>query len=739
MEFFNTPFLFALAAAAVPILIHLIHRRKSKVISFSTLLFLRQIDRRIARRHRIREFFILVLRAAVLSFLALALARPMLLPKGIPMGRRPPMARVLVVDDSLSTRRVEMGRSIFEKNRTLGLLLLEDLQPDDAAALLFTSSDGGEEKAALLRRCAPLLARLRNHVPTFGKGNPAEVLQTASRLLAAAPFPLKEILVLTDLQASEWRESLEALRTEHLFKDNHVQFLVSPVPVRTDLAVTKASVIPAGGERSGEWLLEGEVRNFSPQKGEGLLSLFLNGVKVREEPVSVPSEGSVPVNWRVKSKEAEAVRGALCLSSDILPENNTRFFIIPAKSHYSVLLFRKDPVPSLWNDPAFFIVRALDPMEEGKGAGVEIDRVDETNLDTRTLGEYDVVLLLDPPAYGPELKDSLEEYVKEGGALLLFSRPETNPEALAEVLGELLPAVPEGTVSLPLGKPFSLEPADPDHPVLRSLASLQPPLNWDGPKFLKIMRLSLSQEGKSRVLLRFRGEVQDGRGSPALVEGTLGKGRVLLFAFSADLSGADLPIRIPFVPMVRSFCAYLAQESQNTQELEVGSSLERRYPEDTPVRKVALLIQCEAGAGLREESSLPVPAGGRSLPLHLGEVLQPGIYCITETSSDEKREEWFLAHIPQQENEPSPLSFQAVEAILPGTALHGTGEAGELPPLPSAEKKGVDLMIPLCFLVLALLLLEGSLSSLRKKRTMEKRAEEPGRMPAPKEYAEERA
>ena len=73
-------FLLGLSAIALPALIHLIHRRRRRVVPFSTLRFLLQTDRRSARRHRIVDLLVLFLRMLLLALLALALAQPYLRP-----------------------------------------------------------------------------------------------------------------------------------------------------------------------------------------------------------------------------------------------------------------------------------------------------------------------------------------------------------------------------------------------------------------------------------------------------------------------------------------------------------------------------------------------------------------------------------------------------------------------------------------------------------------------------------
>ena len=93
-------FLVAAAAAAAPIVLHLLHRRNPKPFPFSTLRFLQAAVAKTRRSHHVTQFLILLLRVLIILLLALAFARPRLPAGGfLPEG---PRTLVLVVDSSAS-------------------------------------------------------------------------------------------------------------------------------------------------------------------------------------------------------------------------------------------------------------------------------------------------------------------------------------------------------------------------------------------------------------------------------------------------------------------------------------------------------------------------------------------------------------------------------------------------------------------------------------------------------------
>ena len=85
MNFLNPLFLFGLAAAAIPVLIHLFTRRKPREVRFPSLEFLAEVNQSEIRRLRLKQWLLLALRTLAVALLAMAMARPSM--KGGAAGR----------------------------------------------------------------------------------------------------------------------------------------------------------------------------------------------------------------------------------------------------------------------------------------------------------------------------------------------------------------------------------------------------------------------------------------------------------------------------------------------------------------------------------------------------------------------------------------------------------------------------------------------------------------------------
>ena len=99
LGFANPALLYGLAAASVPILIHLLNRRKYREVPWAAMRFLLAAVRKNRRRVRVEQWLLLAVRTLIILLVVAAMARPFLESMGVVIvGRR--VHRVLVLDAS---------------------------------------------------------------------------------------------------------------------------------------------------------------------------------------------------------------------------------------------------------------------------------------------------------------------------------------------------------------------------------------------------------------------------------------------------------------------------------------------------------------------------------------------------------------------------------------------------------------------------------------------------------------
>lgn len=98
----NSTLLWALAAVAVPILIHFLTRRKLRVVAVSTIAFLKRLERENIRRLKLRQLLLLLLRMLIVALLVLAFARPTMRQQTSALAQRARATAVIILDNSMS-------------------------------------------------------------------------------------------------------------------------------------------------------------------------------------------------------------------------------------------------------------------------------------------------------------------------------------------------------------------------------------------------------------------------------------------------------------------------------------------------------------------------------------------------------------------------------------------------------------------------------------------------------------
>ncbi|MDH3458913.1 MAG: BatA and WFA domain-containing protein [Gemmatimonadota bacterium] len=191
--------LLGLVAAAVPIVLHLIARRRPPTVVFPAIQYLVDTTRQHQRRLKLRNLLLLVLRTALIVALVLAAAAP-----SVPMTGAPghaPGALVLVLDNSASSGAVVDGVPIIDGLREAALAVLANATPDDALWLLL--ADGVARRGG---RDA-LQATVADIRPSDQRLDLGAAVVVADDILAVDQRP-GEIIVLSDMQASAITEAV---------------------------------------------------------------------------------------------------------------------------------------------------------------------------------------------------------------------------------------------------------------------------------------------------------------------------------------------------------------------------------------------------------------------------------------------------------------------------------------------------------------------------------------------------
>lgn len=230
LSFTATPWLWLLALAGLPFLIHLAGNRPRRTIVIPTARFFHMSRTGASRRSRVRHWLLMVIRSATVAAIILAFARPVwntnaprVQPARNAVGIRDtsgtfvhlpdsnsPQHIVIIIDVSASMQRTTDGRSLFSEAVHEARRVLATLQPgSDQAAVILAGLAPAPLLPLLTSDIQELSRRLDAAAPTWEHADFRRATRFAARLLgralAADPHSTRnEILILTDMQAGQW-------------------------------------------------------------------------------------------------------------------------------------------------------------------------------------------------------------------------------------------------------------------------------------------------------------------------------------------------------------------------------------------------------------------------------------------------------------------------------------------------------------------------------------------------------
>lgn len=570
-----------IAAAALPVLIHLWSRRKFREESWAAMEFLLAAMRKNARRIQLEQWLLLAVRTAILVLLALALADPQLsLLSGWTGGSAGGQRHVvLVLDGSYSMDYRSQDKTRFDAARDLAKQLVADGSQGDGYTLLvmgqppqvvipqpaFDVEDVSEEIDALRQ-------------PHGGASLPATLAEVETILRQAEQaqprLVQRQVVFFTDLQQQTWGEVASSDSGQRLARIEKLATLVLVdlgEPGLPNLAVSRLEASQPLVTTRGEVTLSAEIQSFARQDAPRQAVEFLvDGQRIADERVDVPAGGRTTVSaaHRFQSPGDHVVE--VHLTDDALAIDNRRWLSVPVREAIRVLAVAGRPAG------ARHIALALNPRPEERGA-IEVTEVAESALVETDLSAYDCVVLSNVGRFSREEAGVLRRHLDRGGGLIVFLGDQVQAESYNQQLAGDDPqsrVLPARLGEFAAEAQYGLDPLEYRHPIVAPFRGheasglLTTPI-W---KYVELEPFS-----EARIALAVGG-------NPALVEERIGRGRSILFASAASPDSLDRSTNPPtpwtalsawpsFPPLVHEMLSLAVSGRAEGRNVLVGDDL----------------------------------------------------------------------------------------------------------------------------------------------------------------------
>jgi hypothetical protein len=708
-NFLNPIILFAAGVAVLfPLLIHIFNRQKVKKILFSSLLFLRSLEKTRMRRVKIKEYLLLIIRSLIILLVVAAFARPAIRGSfATKIGAHAKTSIVILLDNSYSMGYETKEGPVFKLAKEKAKKILGQLKEGDEATLILFASQ----------------PKLINPRPTYDfknqikfldeeaklsaeKTDAGEALKKAYEILRNSKNLNQEIYLITDMEKSGW----SSVHTGFLSSQNKKAklYLVDVSPAeKHNLCIEEIDFSNQLIEKGKPFQISATIVNYTSQPVTNLLvGLYLDGRRVTQTDTDIEKGGKVTVKFAPTVEEAGIHTGFFELTDDDLLIDNRRFFAFKIPEKIDVLLVGENERDTR------YLNLALNPLNL-TDASKEVTRMSKSALSGIDFNKYQVVIFSNLSRLTDVQLTNLERFVQRGGGVFFILGDNIDPEFYStQIIKKFF--------NLNLGAPlastknaggfFRLEKFDLDHPIFQVYRDVEKE-KLPAVKFYSIFELP---EGRDiKVIARFN------LGKPALLEKSSGAGKVLLLTAPVDESQGDLVVHPFFVPFVNRAAEYLASDlSRLDEDILVSSKVIRELPPDLTDKGIELVNPQMKKIAIQPSFS---DRDGQTdqLILRIDDTDSPGIYNLLASASfssgGEEVVDRFAVNIDPKDSDPQKIEKSEVEKKLGDLSFFYINPQDDIEKSILQSRYGKELWKTFLWIAFGLLALEMYLARSRKK------------------------
>ena len=645
--FLNTLLLYGTALGAVPVIIHLLNKRRFRPVTWAAMEFLLNAIQKNARRLQLRDIILMLIRTAAVICLALALARPAISARSI-LGSGIKTGAVILLDNSLSMGYNNGSETRFDAAKRLTKKVLSQLDQGSWCALFTFNDDVKMPLGDPSQDLGYMEQELeRSAVLSDGGTNVEKALLSAKKLFDTHPEykqSNREIYVITDMQAKAWDSREASGGFSKLLKELSASAAVYLVNAG-DAGIENVAVIDFAPtdtlvtvDMPVSFIVK--IKNFGQTDIKGLsIDFFVDPKGADDKPlertaVSVGAGEVASATFETRFMQGGDHRIEVRLDNDRLLADNRRYCSIEVvdESHILVVDGKEQHADDpLSNESGFlrFALSPRDPENPDKQNALVTETVPYYKLSDKNLLNYQAVVLANVSKLPDATVTVLERQVRSGMGLMIFLGDQTDPVLYNSMLAKLLPAkinpawgdapALDGNAT-PAAFSFATAPEKLSHPIMSDFNNPE-----YGAEFLSAVQVYRgfelevpAKDDSVRVVAWLS------NGKPAVIERKVGMGYVLLFAMPATTAWSNLPTQPAFTILMLRAANMLTLGNRLPKNLPVNASIHAILPlsdQNTMARITPPM------PGQRKDIRPEVTTDGRSA-LEFGETDKAGFYEV---------------------------------------------------------------------------------------------------------------
>jgi len=710
MNFLNIILLGGAAAASLPLLIHLLHKSRFKVVPWAAMHLLdpRQLAQK--RRIRMENLLLLLVRCLIPVVLALLMARPVLRGMSGWLGTAR-MSAVVLLDNSYSMEVGTRERTTFIQARDAASQILRSLARGSEVAVLLMGGVPGpllEEPTFDTDRADRELVKLETG---YGSAAVPESLEMGVGVLGKLHEAHRELIVISDFQKVSWAEAEDADRSRvaNLLK----QLPVTPGVTFMQIGREDKNNVSVQSLEFSRFLLgvgqrfqvRANLRNWGDSPYQDLRVYFrVDGQERSAAQVSLgPREDGQVLFTHAFETAGSHVIAVEADAADSLKADNVLLASVPVWDRLPVLLISGNLGREPLAGETDFLEIALRPYNAVKTTLADLITttvIEPRQLDAKQLKDQRVVVLANVPQLDAKQVALLEEFVRGGGGLLVFPGNGIKTEWYnTKLAGEGKGLFPWRLTALEGGleetaAQSTILAQHYEHPALTlfndprqgSLATANIRL-W-----YKLTALSNGTTNDVPFVL-----ARLSNGDPFLVEKKFGDGTVIACSGPCSAEWSNLPLRPFYLPLMQQLVTYLAAKFDPPRNVDIGRPLIAVLP--AALGGKTLELTDPAG---RKHHLIATNAAGRAL-VTCNETRRPGLYILHPPTNSPLH---FVVNTSRAESDLTQLTPDEIKAVAKPWNANVVRSWDEYHQLEQRRRFGREIWRPLLWTLLGLIFAE---------------------------------
>jgi hypothetical protein len=558
MNFINPFVLFGLLAAGIPVLLHLLNLRKLKTVEFSSLKFLKELQKTKIRKLKLKQILLLILRTLIIIFAVLAFARPTI-PGSLPYFESySKTSAIILIDNSFSMDISDEGGNRFNQAKTAVQNIITSMNDGDEIALITMS--GNTAEPTFSRNFEYISEKIKSLKILHTPANLNTGLRIAESIINDASNPNRELYVISDAQSNIFKIlNNDTVRLKSAFSS----LIFVPVGLNSkadlqNLSVDSINVISAIFQQDKLVETEAFIRNGSKNPiSDVVVSLKFNGKPVAQRSADINPGETKSFAISAQPGESGPISAVIELESDIQDYDNFRYFgfNIPPKPRLLVI-GNQTPNP--------YIKASLLPLSSDENQA-NIRYINTSRLSSEDFSNYNALIITEGILSKSDL-DRLTQYINYGGSVLFFANEDSENDLVFDFLkNNGIGKVNEK--SFPANNPVNFLNVDKNHPIFEGVFDNKPGTSQiETPKIIKAMP---SESGLALISMP---------GGAFMSESKRGEGKIIYIAVSPTSEWSNFPFTGIFPTLIYRNILYLTSSEDISTNIKVGESLMFKIP-----------------------------------------------------------------------------------------------------------------------------------------------------------------